>query len=58
MPRLSLYFWVALGIVLYICLRFFLRLHHEVWGFIDKSGAPVIPMKFRDVARDEWGGVT
>jgi hypothetical protein len=31
---------------------------HKKWGFIDSNGVLVIPVKFDDVARDEYGGRT
>jgi len=37
---------------------FFNRVSPKKWGFIDKSGALVIPVQFDDVARDQYGGRT
>lgn len=40
------------------CVRLFEQIPAKKWGFIDKEGNLVIPVKFDDVARDEYGGRT
>lgn len=40
------------------CVEVFDKLPHHKWGFIDKSGKMVIPAKFDDVSRDQYGGCT
>jgi hypothetical protein len=53
---------IALTLLAAVLIRgyrlFFGRLSPRKWGFIDKTGALVIPVQFDDMARDQYGGRT